>query len=336
MKLFFLSFADSAKEFRNLRSMITAALLIALHTVMALFMSITVTESLRISISFIVNVVIGCLFGPVMGFLCGGVGDILQYLIKPTGPYFFGWTLNAALAGLIYGMFFYRKTPKTFPIFIKNQKDENTDKESLIGKITLYLIPAIILIVCCTVPFLSVVDKSTSEIITNGTAFSTIIHGITNNNCVNAAIVSAIIMIMTIILIVLQAFKLHALQLIIAVFGGFAAVLSVYTDKKTTFGLPGFWISAILLVCYMLILIVMLANKHKVDLLFMIRCIAGLTIDTVLVNIILGTVWVNMMYGKGFWFYLTSRLIKNLIQLPINIVITYYVLGFIRNIKKHI
>ena len=103
MQKFFGIFVDSAKEFKNLKSVIMAALLVALHTVFAMFLSIQVTDSLRISVSFIANVAAGCLFGPVMGFVCGGIGDIIQFVLKPTGPYFPGWTLSAALAGFIYG-----------------------------------------------------------------------------------------------------------------------------------------------------------------------------------------------------------------------------------------
>lgn len=45
------------------------------------------------------------LFGPVVGGIMGGIGDILKFLIKPTGPYFFGYTLNAMLGPVIYGIF---------------------------------------------------------------------------------------------------------------------------------------------------------------------------------------------------------------------------------------
>lgn len=102
---------------QNVRSLVTAALLIALHTVLAYFVSFQVTPSLRISVSFLANVVTGAMFGPVVGFICGGVGDIVQFVIKPTGPYFWGWTINAALAGLIYGTFLYKKFPRKGKVF---------------------------------------------------------------------------------------------------------------------------------------------------------------------------------------------------------------------------
>ena len=52
-----------------------------------------------------------------------------------------------------------------------------------------------------------------------------------------------------------------------------------------------------------------------------------------LVNVLIGTYWVSVMYGKGFAFYFITRFIKNIIQLPINIILTYYVLGFIKTIN---
>ena len=110
MTTFLQNFKDSSQEFKNVRSLVTAALLIALHTVLAYFVSFQVTPSLRISVSFLANVVTGAMFGPVVGFICGGVGDIVQFVIKPTGPYFWGWTINAALAGLIYAHFYTRSS----------------------------------------------------------------------------------------------------------------------------------------------------------------------------------------------------------------------------------
>ena len=106
MSILLRNFAFSAKEFKSIKSMVFAALLVALHTVLAVFVSIQVTPSLRISVSFLANCAIGYMFGPVMGFVCGGLGDLIQFVIKPQGAYFPGWTLSAALAGFIYGLFF--------------------------------------------------------------------------------------------------------------------------------------------------------------------------------------------------------------------------------------
>ena len=39
------------------------------------------------------------------------MGDIIKCVLKPQGPYFFGYTFNAMLAGVIYGVFLYGKKP---------------------------------------------------------------------------------------------------------------------------------------------------------------------------------------------------------------------------------
>ena len=37
------------------------------------------------------------------------MSDILGFIVKPTGPYFPGFTITAAAAGAIYGLFLYGK-----------------------------------------------------------------------------------------------------------------------------------------------------------------------------------------------------------------------------------
>ena len=122
MSILLKNFAFSAKEFKSIKSVVAAALLIALHTVLAVFVSIQVTPTLRLSVSFLANCAIGYMFGPVMGFVCGGLGDLIQFVIKPTGPYFPGWTLSAALAGFIYGLFFYGCNMKVAESFDGDKK----------------------------------------------------------------------------------------------------------------------------------------------------------------------------------------------------------------------
>lgn len=198
MKNFVTKFTDSAKEFANLRSVVAAALLLAIHTVLALFVSLQVSDSLRISFSFITNVVTGAFFGPVMGFVCGGLGDIIQFIIKPTGAFNPGLTLSSALAGMIYGIFFYKK----FPSNVKDRK-----------------------------------------------------------------------------------FK-------------------------------------------------------ALDLKFMGRCILGIATDMFFVNVLLSTYWITLLIAAPgesitakYLALFTTRAIKNLIQLPVNVILTYYVLAFVKNIQ---
>lgn len=180
------TFTDSVKEFKSINAIATTGLLLAIRTVLAVFLSFQITDSLRISVSFIANVIIGVLYGPVVSFVAGGVGDLVQFVIKPTGAFFPGWTLSAALSGFIFGLFFYKKWP-----------------------------------------------------------------------------------------------------------------------------------------------------KKVVDIKYIVLCIVTLTVEMIVINITLGTFWCSLMYGKGFAFYFTSRFVKNIIQLPINVFITYMVLVLVKKVRRN-
>lgn len=106
-------FVDSWHELRHLKTVVVTAMLIAVGIILGYF-SITLTPYLRIGFSFIANELTALLFGPVVGGVMGGIADIIKYLIKPAGPYFFGFTLSAILGPVIYGMMLYKK-PISFP-----------------------------------------------------------------------------------------------------------------------------------------------------------------------------------------------------------------------------
>ncbi|MBR6684609.1 MAG: folate family ECF transporter S component, partial [Firmicutes bacterium] len=99
----------SMREFRNLRSVTTLSMLIAVALVLNLFASIQITDSLRLGFGFIATAIMGMLYGPVCAALSAGLVDILQFFLKPMGEFFPGYTLTAMLGGLLYGFFLYKK-----------------------------------------------------------------------------------------------------------------------------------------------------------------------------------------------------------------------------------
>lgn len=48
------------------------------------------------------------MFGPIPAAIVGALGDILSFIIAPTGAYFPGFTINGFITGFIYGMFLYK------------------------------------------------------------------------------------------------------------------------------------------------------------------------------------------------------------------------------------
>jgi ECF transporter S component (folate family) len=103
-------YANSLKELFVTKNIVLCGLMAALAVVLSMTASVEVGPYIRIGFSGIPNRVIECLFGPVAGCLFGGALDILKYMLKPSGPFFFGFTFNVMLAGVIYGSILYKKT----------------------------------------------------------------------------------------------------------------------------------------------------------------------------------------------------------------------------------
>lgn len=101
-------FGLSFGELKKLRTLTTCAMLAAVSAVLGYF-TIQLGDFIKIGFSTIPNQLVHYLFGPVTGSLYGGMLDIVKYLIKPTGPYFPGFTISAAIGGIIYGVGYYKK-----------------------------------------------------------------------------------------------------------------------------------------------------------------------------------------------------------------------------------
>ncbi len=100
------AFSRSFNEFHHARTITTTAMLAAISLILG-YLTLDIGPYLKIGFSTIANEFVYLLFGPVVGAFYGGALDILKFLIKPTGPYFPGFTLSAALGGIIYGTILY-------------------------------------------------------------------------------------------------------------------------------------------------------------------------------------------------------------------------------------
>jgi ECF transporter S component (folate family) len=99
---------ESVRQLKKIETIVVNALLLAMNTVLGAF-SIMIGEFIRIGFSFLTLAMAGMLYGPVIGGLFGALGDVINYFVRPSGPFFPGFTLNGILTGVIYGLIFYRK-----------------------------------------------------------------------------------------------------------------------------------------------------------------------------------------------------------------------------------
>lgn len=101
-------FSASARELKKVRTLTMCGLLAALAFVMESF-SIQAGPYIKIGFSGLPNEVVDFLFGPAVGSFFSAAMDIFKLIVKPTGPWIPGLTLDAFLAGLVYGLFLYKK-----------------------------------------------------------------------------------------------------------------------------------------------------------------------------------------------------------------------------------
>lgn len=102
-------FSDSLHEFTVTKNLVLCGLMAAIAIVLSMVASISIGPYVKIGFSGIPNRIVEFLFGPVVGCIFGGALNLLKFMIKPDGPFFFGFTFNVMLAGLIYGCLLYHK-----------------------------------------------------------------------------------------------------------------------------------------------------------------------------------------------------------------------------------
>ena len=106
-------FPASLFELKDIRSLAVIAMLLALRIVLGMFANATLPifgNTVKFSAAFIPIAVTGAMFGPVPAGLVGALGDVLSFLIAPTGgAYFPGFTVSGLLTGLIYGFALYNE-----------------------------------------------------------------------------------------------------------------------------------------------------------------------------------------------------------------------------------
>lgn len=103
------SINDSMKELTHVFSLTMSGILLGIRVVLG-YLTILVTPTVKIGFAFLATASGAILYGPFVGGIIGGLGDILSYIFNPVGgSYFPGFSINGILVGMIYGAFFYRK-----------------------------------------------------------------------------------------------------------------------------------------------------------------------------------------------------------------------------------
>ncbi|WMJ78165.1 MULTISPECIES: folate family ECF transporter S component [unclassified Sedimentibacter] len=98
-----------SQKFTSL-TIVRAGLFIAMSLVLKIIFEIYIPlagiPALRINFASVPLIISGMLLGPAAGFISGAAADIINFIAKPGGPFFPGFTLVSALSGFLPGLIY--------------------------------------------------------------------------------------------------------------------------------------------------------------------------------------------------------------------------------------
>ncbi|MFA9376183.1 MAG: folate family ECF transporter S component [Lachnotalea sp.] len=124
MKKIFKLCEASVNEFKETKNMVLCALMLALAIVLGYTTTFEIGPYIKVGFSGMPNRVVEYLFGPIIGGIFGGTSDVLKYMVRPTGPFFIGFTISEIVSGIIYGVLLYKKPIKIYRIALAGLLDK--------------------------------------------------------------------------------------------------------------------------------------------------------------------------------------------------------------------
>ena len=95
-------------KFSKAQTVAFSGLFIAMAAVLSFF-KIPITNLIEIRFAIIPLAISGYMLGPVATGIVGGAADVIGYIVKPTGPFFPGFTISNVITGIIFGLMFHNK-----------------------------------------------------------------------------------------------------------------------------------------------------------------------------------------------------------------------------------
>ncbi|MBO4458722.1 MAG: folate family ECF transporter S component [Butyrivibrio sp.] len=96
------------EKLRNTKTLAIAGMLTAIGIILGLF-KIPINKFIEIRFGSLPIGVAGMYLGPGIAGIVGALIDIGGFIVKPTGPYFPGFTISGIISGIIYGVILYKK-----------------------------------------------------------------------------------------------------------------------------------------------------------------------------------------------------------------------------------
>lgn len=95
-------------KLRDTKTLTVAAMLTAIGIILGFF-KLPINQLIEIRFGSLPICMAGMLFGPGVAGVVGALVDIGGYLVKPTGPFFPGFTISGIIGGVIFGLMLHKK-----------------------------------------------------------------------------------------------------------------------------------------------------------------------------------------------------------------------------------
>ena len=96
------------KKLMDTKTLTVAAMLTAIGIILGFF-KLPINQLIEIRFGSIPICMAGMMFGPGVAGVVGALVDIGGYLVKPTGPFFPGFTISGIVGGVIFGLMLHGK-----------------------------------------------------------------------------------------------------------------------------------------------------------------------------------------------------------------------------------
>lgn len=104
------------KKLFNTKTLTIAAMLTAIGIILGFF-KLPITQLIEIRFGSLPVAMAGMMFGPGVAGIVGALIDIGGFLVKPTGPFFPGFTISGIVSGIIFGVMLHDKKCTFLRIF---------------------------------------------------------------------------------------------------------------------------------------------------------------------------------------------------------------------------
>lgn len=104
-------------KLRDTKTLTLAAMLTAIGIILGFF-KLPINQFIEIRFGSLPVAMAGMLLGPIPAAVVGALVDIGGFIVKPTGPFFPGFTISGIVTGLIFGFALYNKKPSVLRVFV--------------------------------------------------------------------------------------------------------------------------------------------------------------------------------------------------------------------------